>query len=663
MSDEDFPVLGKSQVRAQQVQEQKQQDQRNSMLGGAAANTGPRPRLVGNLPASSVWGRPKVDLQPKSSDNTTPQVLETKKSDGFLSAEEGHKPRQGAAKGRGKGKPQPTGNIGLSDFLGAAMRKKNKKKEKGSEKLQVQHRQSQKAKNSKKKGPNSSAIAATKGSMLQNPNQLDSTTKFVRKGKSKAPGHFKKKKLSTLKKRLHRDRRLRWFLICPDLRPIPLQVHPAMHDYVFLDLSGKETIAIDPVEFGSIEEQVTQYIDKSLPKDNTSESSSLDESEAEEEEGEEEDTSFVNDVWDVTKNSPIFFGCPVAPKSQMDGEDEVKMVAQDAAAEQTRVQRRKGLQTKMRNSLPVREYVDQALSDEMDELVTSMLSRLMELQERIRLKDPVKAQMRRRLVFGFREVIRGIRSRRCACVIVAPNIEQGLGKDTSGIDGTVKEMLEKCAPTEDEIELGKEGVPVVFALNKSKLGKALNKRIKVSTVGIYSADGAYEEYKKILALRSNLRAKWTSVVAEERMNEKFAICSDCGEMIAFVRYDCTNCTKVRCRRCASSASDRKIPCEIEVEKEKAAEITRKLKRRQAKEGDPAEASESTKPEEKARKPCQLLRIPRSIPEHLKPKEDPKLRRKTKRNTGAPSSGSRKEKKLKLNSDAPVFVPKFLKQEG
>ena len=51
-----------------------------------------------------------------------------------------------------------------------------------------------------------------------------------------------------------------------------------------------------------------------------------------------------------------------------------------------------------------REYVTQPLDKQLDVAVSDMLSKLMEFQERLRHRDPVKAKMRRRLVFGLREV-------------------------------------------------------------------------------------------------------------------------------------------------------------------------------------------------------------------------------------------------------------------
>ena len=42
-----------------------------------------------------------------------------------------------------------------------------------------------------------------------------------------------------------------------------------------------------------------------------------------------------------------------------------------------------------------------------------------------------------------------------------------------------------------------EDLPILYELNKRKLGKALGKSIKVAVVGIQNADGAHEQFKKL----------------------------------------------------------------------------------------------------------------------------------------------------------------------
>ena len=82
--------------------------------------------------------------------------------------------------------------------------------------------------------------------------------------------------------------------------------------------------------------------------------------------------------------------------------------------------------------------------------------------------------------------------------MVAPNIDEGA--NAGGLDDAVNEILALARASEAE-----DGITVVFALSKKKLGKALGKKVKVSAVGIYSMDGAYDVYKKIVKTLPSLR--------------------------------------------------------------------------------------------------------------------------------------------------------------
>jgi selenocysteine insertion sequence-binding protein 2 len=138
---------------------------------------------------------------------------------------------------------------------------------------------------------------------------------------------------------------------------------------------------------------------------------------------------------------------------------------------------------KIPNKKVVREYVDQPLDSELNELVTLLLGKLMEYQERARQKDPIKAKMRRRLVFGLREVNgdgmrlpvigvligslscshwvsfvqvkRGLKTKKIKTVIIAPNIDEG--SSSGGLDDNVKGIID-TARENDAV--------VIFALNR-----------------------------------------------------------------------------------------------------------------------------------------------------------------------------------------------------
>lgn len=133
---------------------------------------------------------------------------------------------------------------------------------------------------------------------------------------------------------------------------------------------------------------------------------------------------------------------------------------------------------------------DQPRDAVIDDLVATLLGKLFEFQERVRINEPLKAKMRRRLVFGLREVRRGIRANNVKCLVVAPNVDDG-----DALNAQIDDLLSAA---------NEASVPVVFALGKRKLGRALRKKVGVSAVGIYSGDGAHQEFRSVLARRSLL---------------------------------------------------------------------------------------------------------------------------------------------------------------
>jgi len=132
------------------------------------------------------------------------------------------------------------------------------------------------------------------------------------------------------------------------------------------------------------------------------------------------------------------------------------------------------------NAAP-RSYASKIGDERAVTLLSEMLGELMRLQERS--KDDKNARARRRVVMGLREVARGIRARKVKMVVVANNLDE-----YGAIDSKLQEILDLARVGE---------LPVLYELNKRKLGKALGKSIKVSVVGIQNADGAHEQFKKL----------------------------------------------------------------------------------------------------------------------------------------------------------------------
>ena len=156
----------------------------------------------------------------------------------------------------------------------------------------------------------------------------------------------------------------------------------------------------------------------------------------------------------------------------------------------------------------MREYCKQVIAPGLNVAVTALLQKLKFFQDRLKAQDPVKAKMRKRFVLGLREVRRGVLSRKVKCVIMTPNIEQ-VGSQ-GGLDGFVSDIMTECEKDREDgdenIEIDR--IPLVFALTRNKLGKALGKPMTLSVVGLYDVNGAFEEYKEMLSHAATGREAW-----------------------------------------------------------------------------------------------------------------------------------------------------------
>ena len=136
---------------------------------------------------------------------------------------------------------------------------------------------------------------------------------------------------------------------------------------------------------------------------------------------------------------------------------------------------------KVANSGTPRAYATKIADERAMPLLTEILGELMRLQQRS--KDDKNARSRRRLVMGLREVARGIRAHKVKMVVMANNLDE-----YGAIDSKLQEILDLAQAEE---------VPVLFELNKRKLGKAVGKSIKVSVVGIQNVSGAEQQFKQL----------------------------------------------------------------------------------------------------------------------------------------------------------------------
>ena len=71
-------------------------------------------------------------------------------------------------------------------------------------------------------------------------------------------------------------------------------------------------------------------------------------------------------------------------------------------------------------------------------------------------------------------------------VVMANNLDE-----YGAIDSKLQEIIDLAKS---------ESVPLFFEFTKRKLGKVLGKSIKIAVVGIQSADGAHQPFKKLNAI-------------------------------------------------------------------------------------------------------------------------------------------------------------------
>jgi ribosomal protein L7Ae-like RNA K-turn-binding protein len=151
----------------------------------------------------------------------------------------------------------------------------------------------------------------------------------------------------------------------------------------------------------------------------------------------------------------------------------------------------------------IRSYVMQDLSYALDQAVGMMIRRLQRYMDHHRAFaskpcQEVGAQTPgRRFVIGLKEVSRRTKQSRVACLIVAPDIEEDA--NSGGLDDRMRELLATAY---------ENGTPVIFALTRARLGKALGKSLHISVLGVVDATGARDLLQESLHLADKCRKAW-----------------------------------------------------------------------------------------------------------------------------------------------------------
>jgi ribosomal protein L7Ae-like RNA K-turn-binding protein len=85
---------------------------------------------------------------------------------------------------------------------------------------------------------------------------------------------------------------------------------------------------------------------------------------------------------------------------------------------------------------------------------------------------------------GIKQCTTMAKTGRAVLVVLAPNTETA-----EVIDDKLETLIQHCRDRE---------IPILYALSKRRLGKAINATIKQSVVAVSQPDGCYDIFKKII---------------------------------------------------------------------------------------------------------------------------------------------------------------------
>jgi len=231
----------------------------------------------------------------------------------------------------------------------------------------------------------------------------------------------------------------------------------------------------------------------------------------------------------------------------------------------------------------VRHYVRQVLSEELDEKLKLMLGELVRFQERAKERDPLKYAKQKRFCVGMREAQRAVARGKAKCLILAPNMESCSAK--GGLDDTVENLMDLCQEGE---------VPVVFALSRNRIGKALGKSIRLSIVTVLSAEGVHQHFKEVVKLTEDLRRQWVLRRMASANDEDL-------EVARQLAAEKTALDEARRERRVKLEAERKAELEAQRIAEKAARVEEKARRKEEAQKRHAERAAARREQEASQK--------------------------------------------------------------
>ena len=128
-------------------------------------------------------------------------------------------------------------------------------------------------------------------------------------------------------------------------------------------------------------------------------------------------------------------------------------------------------------------YTIPIADEETNAAAIKLLNDLAKFQKKLIETEPLKAKAKMRYSVGFKQVLNSVKAGRTILVLLAPDTEV-----SGALDGKISDLVDEAMAN---------GIPLVYCLNRRKLAKSLDMSMRQSVVGVYKADGTYENFKKI----------------------------------------------------------------------------------------------------------------------------------------------------------------------
>lgn len=161
------------------------------------------------------------------------------------------------------------------------------------------------------------------------------------------------------------------------------------------------------------------------------------------------------------------------------------------------------------HSRKFREYCNQIINHEIDSVCQALLQDIVRFQDRLYHKSPLKAKSKRRFVMGIREVTKHLKLNKVKCIIMAPNCEKIQSK--GGLDEAINKIIQMSI---------EQNITFVFALGRKGLGRAVNKLVPVSVIGIFDYSGAEQHFKRLVELADTAKEAYSEMVDEYEQEER-----------------------------------------------------------------------------------------------------------------------------------------------